>query len=333
MISFIVIGRNEGWKLSLCLESIYKTIEFNKILNFEIIYVDSRSTDDSLERAKMFKDIVICTISGEYNAAIARNIGARESKGNILFFIDGDVELIPDFLGNIISEDHKELKHACLSGYLEHQYYDVNWNFIDRVLESDSGSIPDKELKRAVNGGIFLIKREAWELVNGMKTKYRKNQDIDLALRLTSKGIYFIRVPYLMGLHHTVDYRNENRMWKILFSDTLKFPAVTFRDHFMNIEKLKHTARRQYTAILLLISILILPFSLPAFMILISFYSVMVLLKSLMNTKKAAMSETSRLIYFFMRIGYQLMSDLVFWYGFFTFFPREKKLVYVKIQG
>ncbi|MBW6480700.1 MAG: glycosyltransferase [Bacteroidales bacterium] len=333
MISFIVIGRNEGWKLSLCLESIYKTIEFNKINDFEIIYVDSKSTDDSIDRAKKFTDISIYEITGEYNAAIARNIGAKESKGNILFFIDGDVELQPDFIGNVISPDQKRLKHDCLAGYIEHMYYDVSWKFINRAIEGVKGSIPDKEIKRAVNGGIFLMKRAAWELVNGMKTKYRKNQDLDLALRLSGQGIYFIRVPYLMGLHHTIDYRNENRMWKIMFSDYLKFPAVTVRDHIMNIEKLKHTARRQYTAIILLISVISLLFSITAFKFFISFYLLMVIIKSLMNTMKAATSETSKIFYYFMRIGYQLMSDTIFWYGFFTFFPREKELVYEKIQG
>ena len=52
MISFIVIGRNEGWKLTKCFESIYDTINYNKLINYEIIYVDSASTDDSIDRQK-----------------------------------------------------------------------------------------------------------------------------------------------------------------------------------------------------------------------------------------------------------------------------------------
>lgn len=333
MISFIVIGRNEGWKLSLCLDSIYKTIEFNKIPDFEVIYVDSRSTDDSIERAKAFKDIVIYAITGEFNAAIARNIGAKESKGNILFFIDGDVQLMPDFLGHVISEDHTTLKYDCAAGYIDHIFYDASWNFIGRVSTGSNGISAIQETRQSVNGGIFLIRKENWIKVGGMKTKFKKNQDLDLVLRLSRKKVVFIRVPFLMGLHHTIDYRNENRMWKILFSDYLLYPAVTARDHFFNAAKAKHTLRQKYTALLLLLSLISLVLGFTAFLIMIAFYLLLVLTKTWMNTLKAATRLNSRLMYYFMRIGYQMMSDGLFLFGFFTFFPGEKELKYKKIWG
>lgn len=332
MISFIVIGRNEGWKLSLCFEGIQKTIAYNKIKDFEIIYVDSKSTDESLDKAKSLRDITVYSIIGEYNAAIARNIGARESKGEILFFIDGDVELIPDFLGHAISDDHKELRYDCVTGYLDNMYYDVSWEFIGRVQGGYKGALPSMETKQPVNGGIFLIKRGCWDLVNGMKTKYKKNQDLDLVLRLSKKRINFIRIPYLMGLHHTVDYRNENRMWEILFSGHLLFPAVTARDHLFTFAKLKHTLREKYTAVLLLMATVSLLFSFTAFKIFFSFYLLIVLIRVLMNTLITTTSSISKFQYYFMRMAYQLMADGIFIYGFFFFSPREKKMFYKKVN-
>ena len=105
MISFIVIGRNEGWKLTKCFESIYDTINYNKLINYEIIYVDSASTDDSIDRAKNFNEVKIYIITGKFNAAIARNIGAKEAKGDVFFFIDGDMEILPDFLPLVYNEN------------------------------------------------------------------------------------------------------------------------------------------------------------------------------------------------------------------------------------
>ena len=78
-ISFIVIGRNEGWKLDKCLQSIVDTIEFNQYKNYEIIYVDSNSTDDSIERAKKYDKIKIFKLTCDANPAIARNVGAKEA--------------------------------------------------------------------------------------------------------------------------------------------------------------------------------------------------------------------------------------------------------------
>ena len=71
MISFIIIGRNEGWKLSKCFESVFKTIKQNKLEKYEVIYVDSDSTDDSIKRAQSNNCIKTFKITSKPNAAIA----------------------------------------------------------------------------------------------------------------------------------------------------------------------------------------------------------------------------------------------------------------------
>ena len=63
MISFIIIGKNEGWKLLKSIESVYKAIEINKIEDSEVIYVDSRSTDNTLDDIKIFKNLIVAVIS------------------------------------------------------------------------------------------------------------------------------------------------------------------------------------------------------------------------------------------------------------------------------
>ena len=54
MIGFIIIGKNEGHKLVRCINSIKKTIDENNIGDYEIIYVDSKSTDNSIELVEKF---------------------------------------------------------------------------------------------------------------------------------------------------------------------------------------------------------------------------------------------------------------------------------------
>lgn len=98
MISFIVIGKNEAKTLNQCFKSIFKTVEYNNLNEYEINYVGSDSTDTSIEIAMQFKGIRIFKITGVCNAAIGRNIGAKESKGDVLYFIDGDMEIMPNFL-------------------------------------------------------------------------------------------------------------------------------------------------------------------------------------------------------------------------------------------
>jgi len=108
MICFIIIGKNEGHKLVNCINSIKKTIAENKIGDYEIIYVDSKSTDNSIELVGgLDEKLKIFRISGKTNPAIGRNVGAAESDADIYCFIDGDMELVPDFFPQVLDDAGK----------------------------------------------------------------------------------------------------------------------------------------------------------------------------------------------------------------------------------
>ena len=159
MFSFIIIGKNEGWKLTKSIQSIIDATEFNLLSNFEIIYVDSKSTDDSIERAKKFKSLKIFEISGFCNAAIARNVGAIESIGDILFFIDGDMEIESNFLKEVLNSK-EYLKYNCLTGHLDDFIYDINDSLLSITPRTYKDIIPSDIQELKTNGGIFIISKE-----------------------------------------------------------------------------------------------------------------------------------------------------------------------------
>ena len=126
MICFIIIGKNEGQKLVSCINSIKKTTDENKIGDYEIIYVDSKSTDNSIDLVRgLDEKMKIFRITGKTSPAIGRNIGAAESDADIYCFIDGDMELVPDFFMHVI-DDNGKLRYPFVSGQFENIYYDEN---------------------------------------------------------------------------------------------------------------------------------------------------------------------------------------------------------------
>jgi len=326
MISIIIIGHNEGWRLSKCLSSISEIVKEYKDLNFEVLYVDSRSSDDSVERVKNVLGIKIYELSGKMNAAIARNVGAQESSGDILFFVDGDMELKPIFLNHALNEKG-ELKYDALTGHLDDYFYDIDGKFITASPRTYSNKIPIEIQKLKTNGGIFLIKKSIWCQLFGMKTKYKINEDIDLSIRLKKAGVITHRLPYLITNHHTIDYRNEKRMWKMLWAGNGFYPGLLFRDHFFNENVLKRIIRSEYTALLLLTFLLFLFVNRDIFKVVGAGYILLLALRTIIHTRKAK-SGKNIIAYFFERYILQIFLDISFWIGFFFFYPQNSELKY-----
>jgi len=315
MLSFIVIGRNEGWKLTKCLQSVYETIEHNKLTKYEVIYVDSKSTDNSIERVKFFNDIKIYLITGSCNAAIARNIGAKESVGDTLFFIDGDMEIQPDFL-SLVYHENDGLKYNFVSG----QWINFNYSSDGKLLSKDeyrSENYCDK--KEFTTGGLFLINREVWFSVNGMKNKMRINEDLDIALRLVDKGIFLLRKKELLAIHHTVPYTEKTRIWKMLFSGAQLYRIVLLRENLLNKYEWKLFLRGNYTFIILIFSILVSTIYCNPLWLL--FYFGAVIMRTLLRKEK-------NLRLFFTNFLYFPCYELSLLFAFFLFWPTTPSIEY-----
>ena len=64
--------------------------------------VDGNSTDGTVEKAKRFP-VEIIRESGRGSPSNARNLGAQASSGEILFFLDADVEPAKDCIENALN--------------------------------------------------------------------------------------------------------------------------------------------------------------------------------------------------------------------------------------
>jgi glycosyltransferase involved in cell wall biosynthesis len=328
MISFIVIGRNEGWKLTRCFESIAKTINYNALTDYEIIYIDSASTDDSLERAKAFKISKIYIITGKSSAGIARNIGAREANGDVLFFIDGDIEISPEFLKNAFTHEGN-LKHDYITGHLIDKFYDTNNDFIAEEPRTYNSQIPNNEIEVSLGGGIFMINKRVWEEIGGIREKYRVNEDQDLTLRLKNHDYKSYQLPHLIGVHNTIDYRHNERMWKIMFSGNLLYPAVLLRDHLFDRSLLRATIRNNYTFFLMTLCLLSWLISNTLAVLMLAAWLLVLFARAYKNMKKSAISkQKSSTSYFLERILHLLLRDIMFGFSFLFFYPTANKSCY-----
>jgi glycosyltransferase involved in cell wall biosynthesis len=122
---------------------------------------------------------MILLITGNVNSAIARNVGAKRAKGEILFFIDGDMQLLPDFFEFIFDQSKKSLIYPFVNGNMKEKYYDCDFKY----LYSKDEKLSNKVIFEPVTGGLMIVEKSFWEKLGGMDERLIRNQDLDTGNR------------------------------------------------------------------------------------------------------------------------------------------------------
>lgn len=195
-VGVVVIGRNEGERLRRCLESVVRQAP-------AVVYVDSGSTDGSVTLARSLGvDTVDLDMSTPFTAARARNAGFAALTAHwpdIAFvqFVDGDCELMGDWLLKARAALGQRRELAAIAGRIrerrpEASIYnrlgEMEWNFQG---VGDVGSV----------GGIFMIRRSAFESVNGFDPSVPAGEEPELCQRLARAGWVINRSDLDMAWH------------------------------------------------------------------------------------------------------------------------------------
>lgn len=320
MISFIVIGKNEGWKLKKCLDSIFLTIEKNCYGQSEVIYVDSRSSDDTLKLVEKYDLLRVFLVTGHTNAAISRNIGALESSFENLIFIDGDMEIQPSFLPLIIDASTGLKYNFCSGNWINYNYESFNSELlISKKIKKEMTS----NQFEITTGGLFAIKRTIWLRFGGMNTSLNRSQDWDLALRLANEGILLFRLKEVFAIHHTISpHESVGKMWSMFQKGYRLYRIQIMRINYKNNHQWRHFLRINYTLPIFLASMISLYFSwlLPFY-----FYIGLIIIRSFK-------SHTRNFWIVLNAIFLYVLYDALLILGFIFFWPRNHELCYEKVQ-
>jgi glycosyltransferase involved in cell wall biosynthesis len=102
-ISIVIPMRNEASYIGDTLASFHRALD-KSVLGYEIVIVDGASTDGSVDHCGLADNIVFESEDSRSSIARARNIGAANSSGALLFHTDADVRIAPhaDFFDKLM---------------------------------------------------------------------------------------------------------------------------------------------------------------------------------------------------------------------------------------
>ncbi|MEG4574053.1 glycosyltransferase family 2 protein [Microcoleus sp. N3A4] len=194
-VGLVAIGRNEGDRLGACLRSAIGKVAL-------VVYVDSGSTDGSLELARSIGcDTVELDLSTPFTAARARNEGfARllQLAPDIEFvqFVDGDCELVEGWLDRAQQELTAKPELAVVCGRRRERYPDAT--AYNRLCDIEWDT-PIGEAKAC--GGDSMMRVSAFEQVGGFNPALIAGEEPELCVRLRQNGWKIERLDAEMTLH------------------------------------------------------------------------------------------------------------------------------------
>jgi glycosyltransferase involved in cell wall biosynthesis len=194
LISVVIIGRNEGLRLRRCLDSV-RTMNF-PAENIEIIYVDTASTDDSIEIATSCGAATIEIRPQRPCAAKARNAGWRLATSPFVLFLDGDTVLDPDFVGRALGA-FADPAVAVVWG--RRREIHPEQSIYTGVLDLDWTASSPGETKYC--GGDALFQRLALEQTGGFDDDLIAGEEPELCWRIRALGRKILLMDIQMTWH------------------------------------------------------------------------------------------------------------------------------------
>lgn len=186
-VSFIIPALNEEQHLPACLRSLQLLERPGGEVELEVIVVDNQSRDRTAAIAREHgAKVVMVTTPGRVSRM--RNLGAKESTGDLLAFIDADCELSRDWLCRLTAHFGDSMvvgAGACMAQpAASATWVETTWHTIAHPRQ---GMISAQSVMWLPSFNL-LVRRDAFERVGGFDERLITCEDSDLGYKLSTGG-------------------------------------------------------------------------------------------------------------------------------------------------
>jgi len=252
-ISIIIPTKDMVDILKKCIASIFEKTNYE---DYEIIIINNNSvkkeTFDYFEVIKHNKKIKILDYNKPFNYSKINNFAVSKAKGNILVFMNNDIEIISQnwlcemvrhnlrkeigVVGTKLYYPNNTIQHAGVilgiggvAGH-SHKYFS----------KDDDGYFARLKIVQnysAVTGALMSVRREIFDEIDGFEEKLIVAfNDIDFCLKVLSKGYRNLWTPYVEAIHYeSISRGKEDNNEKIKrFAQEVEFMKNKWNDVLIN---------------------------------------------------------------------------------------------------
>jgi len=209
MISVIVIGKNEAARIGGCMQSIRDAMG---VMLHEIVYVDSRSSDNSAAIARRWGARCFILSEEQTTAGLGRLVGTKEAQGEYLLFLDADMQLRRGFLEAAMMTMAKEGYDGATG--MREDVYMKDGKAVSRV-KNYFGCTAQRIAPEF--GGALFIKKDALLKAGGWSADTIACEEAELHARINAAGLRIVELPVQM-ITHTDAVRDNRGLAGAVFS-------------------------------------------------------------------------------------------------------------------
>jgi GT2 family glycosyltransferase len=263
-ISVIIPVYNGGDNFRRCLASLTRSHPAPA----EVIVVADGDTDGSWQVAReLGTEVIRLPESG--GPAKARNAGAKIARGNILFFVDADVEIYPDTIAKVVNVFESDPNLAALIGSYDDapgatnflsQYKNLFHHYTHQISSEEASTFW---------GACGAIRRDAFLAMGGFDESYRLPcvEDIELGYRLR-RSDYRIRLCKEIQVKHLKHWGVISLLRADFFYRALPWTALILRNSALSNDlNLQYSSRLSVVFVYVLLASLIASVWLPTALI------------------------------------------------------------------
>lgn len=236
LVSIIIPSKDNPDILKCCFQSIRK---FTKYINYEIVVVDNGSNDSNRKEYEKLVDTFEGQASyvyekADFNFSHMCNIGAAKAKGNLLLFLNDDIEIIgqdyedTDWLSVLAGQAKQESTGAVGAKLL---YPDSSYIQHVGVINYESScfahlyakAVDDENIKAhrnyadydclCVTGACFMIEKAKFDKAGGFDEAFEvTHNDVDICLTLYEQGYYNVLRNDVVLFHHESFSRGDDEV-------------------------------------------------------------------------------------------------------------------------
>lgn len=216
-ISVVIPAYNRKEELKNCLESLFRQKHSKD--KFEIIVVDDGSTDGTEEYIAQIKGNskpnVVYLKQKNQGAAVARNTGVKNSRGDYVAFIDSDCVASEDWLTSCISLLSTSDQHiAGVGGKIIPGFTNLVGKG-SHLLEFHQYLSEKEKSVRVVPTANLCIRKKVLDEVGYFDNELRTSQDTELCWRIIKRGYKIIYSPEIVVTHYGINSLRELRKKEI----------------------------------------------------------------------------------------------------------------------